>query len=255
MKLEELKQLIREAISQINEEANEALASDAEVENFIKMLPSMSQEQAVEKLTALLKKHAGLLNSVLRDFIKSINSAIPTEIKSTKGAYKFLYQLKSEESIVDKVIARGKSLLTIPDLVRGALLFKDGDQIESFIEKFKKIPGVNIKEIDHKTIRSDKKFGYYGPYHIILQYQGIDVELQVMPAKLWKYKEVAHGIYNDWRSKPGPIPKRELNVSKTLFKRGNTPNKKIDKTVYTRKQKHRNRVEEIVKELYELYVK
>jgi len=50
----------------------------------------------------------------------------------------------------------------------------------------------------------------------------MDVELQVMSDRLWKYKEAAHGIYTKWRSKPEKIDKFDANLSKKLFSFGNT---------------------------------
>jgi len=83
---------------------------------------------------------------------------------------------------------------------------------------------------------SDVNFGYYGSYHIIFFYKGLNVELQIMTRKLWSYKAVAHEFYDKYRNEERPkIDKFDLHLSKMFFSKGNK-----GKIVHKRSEIRRN---------------
>lgn len=122
---------------------------------------------------------------------------------------------------MDKVLLRGKNILEISDLVRGALLFKNKFDIKDWVDDFKRKYSQYIDKYEFKEKGSDKVFDYHGSHHIDLKINGLTVELQVMSAKLWKYKEPAHDIYTRWRSSPISPPEVEKNMARAFFRMGN----------------------------------
>ena len=142
--------------------------------------------------------------------------------KSGKGV-KFLVDMKSHDSWVDKTYLRKKSASTADDVLRGAILAKTPDQVDMIISLLNK--KFNVIDHDFKKQGDDKEFGYFGSHHMsIVMGNGVAVELQVMTKRLWTAKTVAHDVYNDYRTSTNVDPKqkeRDLNYSKDLFKWGN----------------------------------
>lgn len=198
-------------------EANTALTLDKEVRAFEKLVGNRKRDENVALLTKLMDKHVDLINSVLKKFHSHVNSLLPK--KGSKQRYQFLHQKKTLESIIDKVIDRKKKLTEISDLVRGAILFDSAKEMEEFVKDFTRKSPYIIK-IEPK-LKGQSEYGYYGAYHIDLNIDGLDIEVQITTTKLWTYKGEAHKIYDKWRSSPQPMDKFDKNLSKQLFSKGN----------------------------------
>lgn len=173
-------------------------------------------EKIKQSITALYIDYLPLLATVKSKF----ESKIRNSLKGFHGV-KFLSDTKSLESIIDKTVYRKKQLSSINDLVRGAVLMQKKSDADSFVEDFlSKNQGI-IAGYEEKIRGQDTMYGYFGSHHLDLNINGIIVELQVMTSKLWKYKEEAHVIYNNSRSKPGGADKFDSYKSNKIFKIAN----------------------------------
>lgn len=220
----ELKELIREVYAEVVDEkllneSNVALQADKEFRSFYAQLYSRSAGENRRIFTALVDKNTSKLHATKDKFVKFINKHIPK--KGWSGRYSFIYQLKSLKSIINKVIDRGKSIFTVGDLVRGALLFNNPKELNDWIGTFKRNASSHITSYEYKKKGEDKTYGYYGTHHFTLHFDGFDSELIVSTKKLWRYKEEAHKIYTKWRSSEKPVPKEDIAYSKFLFSKGN----------------------------------
>lgn len=63
---------------------------------------------------------------------------------------------------------------------------------------------------------------YFGAYHFDIEINDITIELQVMTERLWKYKFVAHDVYDKVRDGL-KVTDDVLQYSRDLFKLGNKP--------------------------------
>jgi ppGpp synthetase/RelA/SpoT-type nucleotidyltranferase len=200
-------------------EANELLQSDKELRWFMATKSGRELGDNAKLLSDIMKRYSKSFSEVERKFVETIKKSLPN--KGSGKQFQFIHQLKSLPSIVDKVLNRDKNPMKISDLVRGAVLFKNGDEMDNWISDFKRKYSPYISSYEFKDKGSDPKFGYYGSHHFDLKIDGMTVELQVMPAKLWKYKIAAHNIYDKWRSSITPVPEIEKQLSKYLFNLGN----------------------------------
>ena len=106
-------------------------------------------------------------------------------------------QIKGEDSMWKKCTVRGKDIGKITDVMRGAILVNKPEEVEEVIQVLGKVG--KIVELEQKE-RGSGGFGYYGPTHLLLQLKnGVSVEIQVMPRKMWTYKEWGHGFYEKYR--------------------------------------------------------
>jgi hypothetical protein len=198
-------------------EANTALQLDKSVREFEALIHKRDKEENEKILIGILNKYVDFINSVLDKFYKHINSLLPK--KGLSGKVEFVHQKKTNDSIVNKVLERGKKLTQISDLVRGAILFQYDKDMEEFVKEFTKKSKYIVK-IEPK-LKGQSEYGYYGAYHVDLNIDGLDVEVQITTKKLWAYKGEAHKIYDKWRSDPTKMDKFDRNLSKKLFFKGN----------------------------------
>ena len=141
--------------------------------------------------------------------------------KKDKKRAKIIVSIKPLESLKSKVIERQKSLLEVKDLVRATILLSNEDEVKKLYKDIvrKKAEVIRCSE---KERGGDSLFGYYGSFHIVFCFHGLDVELQIMTRKLWSYKAVAHELYSKYRDQKSPqLDKSDLHISKLLFSKGN----------------------------------
>lgn len=193
------------------------------IENFTP--PAVDEGKIKEYYARLLPK----LNQVNGKFNQVVRASLPKRIVTPdtySKAYNehpvFLSNIKTPESVISKV-KRGKKVEDIGDLVRGAVLLPSHEAVEQFVKDFMRKNHSIIEKHEIKAHGSDKTYGYYGSQHLDLVIDGLRVELQVMTQKLWKMKEVAHGIYNKTRESPRGTTESDKIQSKNLFKTGNKP--------------------------------
>jgi hypothetical protein len=211
---------INENFIQFLFESNELLNADKELRHFVATTDTRDKKQNVDMLTKILKKFVKSFSDVEQTFSNLIKNALPKKGTSNRD-FTFVHQIKSINSIIDKTLVRGKDIMRLGDLVRGAILFKNKGDMDVWNKDFQRKYSRFITDYEFKSKGSDKTYGYYGSHHYDLKIDGLTVELQVMPVKLWKYKEAAHGIYDKWRSSPTPVPEIEKALSRHLFRKGN----------------------------------
>jgi len=139
--------------------------------------------------------------AVLESFNKLINKVLSTsKLRKTSNPPTIYTQIKSFKSLADKVIERNKPLLNVGDIVRGAVLFDNNEEVEMFVDAFTRKNASMVADYDKKIQGGDPDFGYYGSHHLDLKVEGLIVELQVTTKRFWAYKGAAHDIYNNLRS-------------------------------------------------------
>jgi len=130
-------------------------------------------------------------------------------------------QIKPLKSLLDKVGNRGKSVMEINDLIRGAVVFDDKEDADRFVNDLVRKHGQKVVEVEEKLKGGDPVYGYYGAYHLLVDIDGIYSEIQVMTKNLWKQKKKAHTIYQASRSSSAGPSKLDKQTSKQIFTRGN----------------------------------
>lgn len=206
--------------SYIQEMSNPIMVSDKDVVDLDGAIKSKKQDRKVlaDKLMAVYDKYKPKIQSIMSKFEKIVKR----EISGFQNV-KFLSNTKPIESIIDKAIDRKRGLMTINDLVRGAILFTDKQDADKFVKKFMRRNSSLVVEYEEKVRGQDNTYGYYGSHHMSLNIDGIIIELQIMTKKLWSYKTAAHDIYTASRSRPEGPTKFDQSQSKRIFSLGNRP--------------------------------
>jgi hypothetical protein len=130
-------------------------------------------------------------------------------------------QIKPLDSLLDKVGNRGKSIMEINDLIRGAVVFDTKDDADKFVADLIRKNKSKVVEVEEKEKGGDPVYGYYGAYHLLVDMDGVYSEVQVMTKNLWKQKKKAHKIYQANRSSSSGPSKQDMQLSKQIFNRGN----------------------------------
>ena len=178
-------------------------------------------ESRQRKLTNIYTLLEPKLNTIKTSYKKFLAETIK---KKDKKRVKIIVGVKSLDSLKSKVIERGKPLCHVKDLVRATILLNNDDEVKKlYFDIMRKKSEVIC--CTQKEKGSDVDFGYYGSYHIIFFYKGLNVELQIMTRKLWSYKAVAHEFYDKYRNEDNlNIDKFDLHLSKMFFSKGNKKN-------------------------------
>lgn len=201
-------QVINEAVE------NPVFVKDPTVKEVDTMIArgSVQKQTLVSKITAMYDKYKSFFSSVKTNLERMVKGDI---IKFQKT--KFMTDIKSLNSVIDKAVNRRRGFGGLGDLVRGAVLFDTKEDADAFVKKFVHKNKSKITNYEEKVRGNDPVYGYYGSHHIDLNIDGLFVELQVMTRKMWNYKEVAHQIYDKYRSADGGPDKFDSNLSKRIF--------------------------------------
>lgn len=194
-----------------------ALASIPEVQYFDKRAKSASPVERENLLSDAYQAIEPLLNQVHTDLGTFLRRVVPK--KRLQEPPQVLSNTKTLKSVVSKVIARGKKLSELTDLVRCAILFGDKSDADEFVDRVKRT--VKVVEHDEKKYDKNSEYGYYGSHHLLIVIDGLICEMQVMTKRLWKYKSDAHEIYNKYRDTGGAPTGDDKTFSKALFALGN----------------------------------
>ena len=211
---------IENLVDLLLEMANPAMVHDNEVVSFEKRLKTGKSD------VNALKAQVETLYNNYKDALATIRKKFETLIRRDLprgNDVKFISDTKTIASVIDKAISRKKGFMSINDLVRGAVLFRQQSDMDDFVKRFTRKNASILVEAEHKARGGDATYGYYGSHHFSLNIDGIIVELQVMTQKLWAYKHAAHQIYTSTRSKAEGPSKQDKHLSKELFSRGNKP--------------------------------
>lgn len=124
-------------------------------------------------------------------------------------------------------------ILRMSDLVRGRIFFSDQYNYNDVIALLKKLLKGWIKNID---VKFDKGHGleYHGIYHIDLDVDGINFELQIMPKEFQPFKEYLHSIYEKFRDPDKKLSDEEKNRLKNVHN-------KLYATIDTQARANRNK--------------
>lgn len=137
-----------------------------------------------------------------------------------------MFDKKLLPSIINKV-NRNVSLNVMNDILRGQVLTDSPEDQKKITNILKRT--FNFVKHDYKKFGTYDDTGYYGSHHLIIEIEGVMIELQIMPKTLWIQKEMAHVFYKKLQInlKKDPNYKKtqeyELEKSKShqLFKWGN----------------------------------
>lgn len=135
---------------------------------------------------------------------------------------KIVLRIKSVDSIVNKVIGRGKDFSTMGDLVAASIITREDDEPEKIYKNILRKYSSNVVDAEAKRRGGDPKYGNYGTYHVDMLINGMVTELQIMTRKMWSYKKAAHNIYSATRAKQ-ELSRFDQALSKKLFSMGNMP--------------------------------
>jgi len=192
----------------------ERAASTLEIQPWAADMPSkVDKKSASEIYDRIMKFVLAAKNEYVRLLRRAANNKDD----------KILSDIKSLSSFINKTIDRGAKVGKITDVLRGAILASTQQDVDRIVKNIKKYS--RVKEHRIKEFGSDKKYGYYGSHHFIVQVGEVLAEIQVMTKKLWTYKHVAHDIYTELRSGSDLSDaevKKMLQTSKTMFRIGNS---------------------------------
>ena len=183
------------------------------------------------RLQSIYNQHMPMFLKIKSQYERIVKKSIPSKLASNKKEVKFVSQIKPLTSFIDKVKDRGNKIPSVGDIVRGAVVFKDVNDVHEFVEAFKRRNSSIIFRYDFKEQGSDQQFGYYGSHHFGIMIDGLITELQVMTRKLWSYKKIAHNIYTKLRtnlSQGKPVSPKDQELSKQIFRLGNRPTRRED---------------------------
>ena len=154
-----------------------------------------------------------------KDVENKLKKLLKKSLSKKDQQVKILTDIKKPDSIFNKYIERGKNIMEMNDIVRSAILFKEKEDVNNFINKFLRKNKNVVKDYEKKEKGGDPEFGYFGSHHIDININGLICEIQVMTRKLWNYKIEAHKIYQKARTSGGDDFYKK--VSKDIFKAAN----------------------------------
>lgn len=201
--------------TQTNEVVN-ALLQTSEVKAFLRKKNAMTQEQQIEMLTQIY-------NSLLPK-IEERHMFFGRLLKTLSQKFKNVHvktRIKPLQSIISKVIVRGKPLEKIPDLIGGMLITDSNHDSRKLAQDIQRKYPEYVDKVDEKKLGETGESGYHGVFHIDLKISGLLCELQVMSAKLAKQKTQAHTIYSSSRDNSGGATKSDNLLMRKFFLKGN----------------------------------
>ena len=205
------------------------------VRRVAKLIPISSEEDAEKMLEGVYYEViVPIATERLDKFRKTVRRFLSSsKYRKLSEKPEFLSQIKKLDGLESKTIKRGKSLLKIGDLVRGAILFKNQEEVDMFVSDFRRKNRSMIVDYEYKQRGKDPRFGYFGSHHLDIMIDGLVVEVQVMTKRLWSYKDAAHDIYKNLRDADRAADSFEINLSKMLFDLGNRPGYRRESTEHT----------------------
>ena len=134
------------------------------------------------------------LNKALRCVRSQLSDLPPSEFELETNVKPYVsVKRKMQEN-------KAKHPTELSDLVRGRIFFSDQFEHKDALDILQQLFGDKIKNVDKNTSKSTEHgLEYLGIMHIDLDLDGVNFELQVMPAEFKPYKEFLHGIYEKLR--------------------------------------------------------
>lgn len=139
------------------------------------------------QLMPKLKKILGHVNEQLRDLPPN-----DFMLESNMKPYSSIRRKMESEDI--------RSPEELSDLVRGRIFYSPDFNADDIVKILKALFGKSIIDINDNTHRSPEHgLEYHGIVHVHLDFDGIQFEMQLMPAEFKPYKEFLHQIYEKFR--------------------------------------------------------
>ena len=187
-----------------SEETEGEVLQEFTIRNFSNVPPQpwngkikVVKDISIETLDVFRQKYIELCDKWIKPVVGEFESILKRCGKVGNNIKVLGPQIKGEDSMWKKCTVRGKDIGKITDVMRGAILVNKPEEVEEVIQVLGKAG--KIVELEQKE-RGSGGFGYYGPTHLLLQLKnGVSVEIQVMPRKMWTYKEWGHGFYEKYR--------------------------------------------------------
>lgn len=174
----------------------------------------LSKDEKIKKVKELYPQIENMLNQKTKELV-SIMKSVGNKYKNVK----YKYRAKSLDSIISKVVHRGKRLESVSDLVAGMIITQSHKDSQGVVKDFLRKHGNIVTNTDEKKL-GDNPSGYHGAFHLDLNLNGIQGEVQILHDKLEKKKAMAHDIYSATRDSASGPSKQDLQTSRMLFKRG-----------------------------------
>jgi hypothetical protein len=161
-------------------------------QNLLQPWPEATKDLSIEKIYQKAHQRA---NELLPRFQSLLEPYVPADSR-------LLTNIKSLSSFVRK--ANRKSVRTVHDVLRAAILTQTKDEAKDVAHKLK---ALNVVEYDSKNDPEHVASGYYGSWHIKIKLADMICEIQVMPETLWIYKERNHATYTSNEAEKDPSVK------------------------------------------------
>ena len=122
------------------------------IEKLLKAVPAGADqhEGKVKVLTAELEKLRPELEAGLQELQKFMKKVA---FEGGSQNAKFKARIKPAKSVIDKVINRGKSLSTMPDLVAGMILVEDKETAQAITDKLARKYKDRTVGVEEKTLK------------------------------------------------------------------------------------------------------
>jgi hypothetical protein len=171
-----------------------------------------------EVLQKLYDEIVAFVSGVQKTFVRLLHRS------ASHKTDKVLFNVKTFDSFINKVVTRGYNPKAMTDIIRGAILANDEEGVQRIVKNLRRF--ARIQKYEYKRLGGDPKLGYYGSHHIDIQIGNVIAEIQIMTKRLWIYKMEAHKIYDELRGSSDlglsdAEIRRLVQRSKNLFYLGN----------------------------------
>lgn len=196
-------------------EKNDILGKEAD-----KIDSTVDKDQKVQKISDLYGKIEATLNSK-KDQLINIMKSVGNKYRGVE----YKARIKSLDSIISKIVNRGRKLSEIADLIGGMIIAQNSEDSKKIVKDFIRKNGSIVTNTDEKKL-GDNPSGYFGAFHLDVDLGGVLGEVQIMHKSLEKQKTLAHSVYASTRD--SGATKQDQDLSRKLFVKGNQPVRKED---------------------------
>lgn len=158
--------------------------------------------------------------------VKKLETKLASKLKTAGrkvGDIKVITDIKRKPDLVGKVIDRNKKFKNITDFLRSTITVPSKEDMDAVTDGLFKVFS-KVYEYAPKE-RGAGGYGYYGARHLLVDLNGVVVEVQLKPRKLGTYQKAAHKIYKATRGKEGEMSAKDLekrqSKSRRIFDKGN----------------------------------
>jgi ppGpp synthetase/RelA/SpoT-type nucleotidyltranferase len=201
--------------------AHRVLTVKGDIEKLLKKVETLLVSEWVEtNPQPLPKKQKFKTYDKAKDMAEDREQKFLCGMEESAPGHKVVVDIKSKTSFKNKTVKREKAPEKVFDVLRGAILVDNKNQIDAVIANLKK--NFLVKKVDHKDKPDLAKdpLGYYGAVHVDVVVNDMICEIQVMTKKLWKAKNEVHDMYQKYRGDKNP-PEDVVEKLKMAYRKGN----------------------------------